>query len=154
VHLSEHAGRFVRLAGGAPSLNLLRGVPQSLRVELRGALFRAADSGVAVEVPPVVVDLEGQILQVGVRGLPAPVLVPGYLLVVFETEQPAPGEVVQLQLKAEPEFAVQQVERELEGMRGHLRVTVEQYEANTEELKASNEELQAMNEELRSASEE
>ena len=37
---------------------------------------------------------------------------------------------------------------------GHLRDTVEQYEASTEELKASNEELQAMNEELRSATEE
>ena len=38
--------------------------------------------------------------------------------------------------------------------KGHLRDTVEQYEASTEELKASNEELQAMNEELRSATEE
>jgi two-component system CheB/CheR fusion protein len=53
VHLSERAGRFVRLVGGVPSLNLLRAVPQNLRVELRGALFRAADSGVVVEVPPV-----------------------------------------------------------------------------------------------------
>src|SRR5262249_35480662 len=46
------------------------------------------------------------------------------------------------------------LERELEQIKGHLRDTVEQYEASTEELKASNEELQAMNEELRSATEE
>ena len=50
--------------------------------------------------------------------------------------------------------AARHLERELGQVKGHLRETVEQYEASTEELKASNEELQAMNEELRSATEE
>ena len=54
----------------------------------------------------------------------------------------------------EPESVVRQLERELQVLKGRLRDTTEQYEANTEELKAGNEELQAMNEELRSASEE
>ena len=44
VHLSESAGRFLQIAGGEPTMNLLRLVHPSLRVELRAALFRAAQT--------------------------------------------------------------------------------------------------------------
>ena len=81
---------------------------------------------------------------------------PGYLLVVFELREPG-QEPRDPDRQADPQPAepiVRQLERELEQVKGHLRDTIEQYEAGTEEMKASNEELQAMNEELRSATEE
>jgi two-component system CheB/CheR fusion protein len=46
VHLSPSAGRFLQLAGGEPSRNLLRAVPPELRIDLRAALYQAnADAG-------------------------------------------------------------------------------------------------------------
>ncbi|HEX3596391.1 MAG TPA: chemotaxis protein CheB, partial [Polyangiaceae bacterium] len=40
VHLSEHAGEFLKFSGGEPTMNLLRVVDPALRVGLRAALFR------------------------------------------------------------------------------------------------------------------
>ena len=45
VHLSENAGRFLRFVGGQPTRNLLRAVHPMLRVELRAALYRVAQTG-------------------------------------------------------------------------------------------------------------
>ena len=42
VHLSERAGRYLQFAGGEPSHNLLRAVRPELRLELRSALYQAA----------------------------------------------------------------------------------------------------------------
>lgn len=153
VHLSEHAGRFLELPGGEPTNNLLRVVHPMLRVELRSALFQAAESGSEIEVPRVAIETDGRRRAVNLRVAPARELAPGFLLVVFEPTDEEPGEPRKTPL-AEPEPVVRQFEREIEVLKGRLRDTVEQYEASTEELKASNEELQAMNEELRSATEE
>ncbi len=153
IHLSENAGRFLQFSGGEPTVNLLRVVHPLLRVELRAALFRAAETNAPVEVFDLPMELEGQAKTIDISVAPARELAPGYLLVVFNaresgasTESPA--------LHREPEPVVRHLERELEQVKTNLRDTVEQYEAGNEELKASNEELQAMNEELRSATEE
>ena len=37
VHLSDNAGRFLKLVGGEPTFNLLRVIHPSLRTELRAA---------------------------------------------------------------------------------------------------------------------
>ena len=47
LHLSENAGRFLRLAGGAATLDLLKAVHPSLRIELRAVLSRAMQSAAA-----------------------------------------------------------------------------------------------------------
>jgi two-component system, chemotaxis family, CheB/CheR fusion protein len=156
MHLSEHAGQFLKLSGGQPTFNLLRVVHPLLRLELRTALFRAAESGAAVETPGVPADVEGVSCRVNIRVSPVGDLAPGYLLVVLEqatslAESRAAGDEP---LSAESEPAVRHLERELEHVKLQLRETIERYEASTEELKAGNEELQAMNEELRSATEE
>jgi two-component system CheB/CheR fusion protein len=158
VHLSERAGRFLQVAGGEPTTNLLRMVHPALRIELRAAMFRAAETNEPVETLGVPMDLDGQKLSVDLRITPAHEIAPGFLLVVFdgtprsETKGGSHAERPQQPTSAEP--AVRQMERELESVKLQLRDTVEQYEASTEEMKASNEELQAMNEELRSATEE
>ncbi len=155
VHLSESAGRFLKLAGGEPSANLLRLVDPMVRVELRGALFRCGESNLPVTVIDLPLVLDGQPRQLDIRVSPATEIAPGFLLVVFEVREPdatGTGENVEAPKSTEP--IVRQLERELEQVKNHLRDIVEQYEASTEEMKASNEELQAMNEELRSATEE
>lgn len=173
VHLSEHAGRYLRLTGGEPTRNLLKVAHPELRLELRSLLISAAQQS-DVTSGRVVVNLEGaqHFLRVVVRPLAAQprrqaqetATQPPFMLVVFEEsdapaagkeDAPAPAHApAQGQPSRSLEPIVRQLEAELERTRDQLRATVEEYETSTEELKASNEELQAMNEELRSASEE
>ncbi len=84
VHMSENAGRFLHFSGGEPSVNLLKVVHPMLRVELRAALFRAAQSNAPVEAFRVPVELEGETLSVDIRVAPAQEIAPDYLLVVFD----------------------------------------------------------------------
>jgi two-component system CheB/CheR fusion protein len=153
VHLSEHAGRFLKLTGGEPSVNLMRMVSPELRGELRAALFRATESGETVQSFGIQVEIEGRPCSVDLRVSPAPDVSTGFLLVVFELHEPNSEPAGPTATPTAPD-ATRHLEREIDQVRSHLRDTVEQYEASTEELKASNEELQAMNEELRSATEE
>jgi two-component system CheB/CheR fusion protein len=158
VHLSPRAGRYLRFGGGEPSHNLLRAVRPELRVELRTALYQAAQRRTAVEAQGLSIEVdEGpQTVTVTVKpvlraGDPAR----GFFLVLFQAG-PAdfrePGEAPEQVGSAGS--AARQLEEELLTVRAQLRSTVEQYETQTEELKASNEELQAINEELRSSAEE
>ncbi|MGV3664123.1 MAG: chemotaxis protein CheB [Prosthecobacter sp.] len=156
VHLSENAGRFLKFVGGEPTSNILRVVDPMIRVELRAGLFRATETNAVVNLIDLPMQMEGQARLLDIRITPAPEIAAGFLLIIFEMHSSgsaaqalAAGET---QPPAEP--LIRQLERELEQVKGHLRDTVEQYEASTEEMKASNEELQAMNEELRSATEE
>jgi two-component system CheB/CheR fusion protein len=129
-------------------------VHPALRVELRAALVRAAQSGAPQEIPGLPLELEGTHQLVSIRVSPANDLAPHFFLVTFALRHP-PGDLpAEIPPPAGREPVIQQLERELDQVKERLRDTVEQCEASTEELKASNEELQAMNEELRSATEE
>jgi two-component system CheB/CheR fusion protein len=162
VHLSPRAGKYLHLAGGEPSVNLLQVIHSDLRVELRAALFRASQSGEPIVAPRVRATLEGtpRLLTLQVRPLPNGDE-QGLLLVVFEdADDPARAQAL---AQAEPapsqvlgvtEAINRELEAEVEQLKMQLSSSVEQYEASTEELKASNEEMQAMNEELRSTAEE
>lgn len=159
LHLSPRAGRFLRFAGGSVSTNLLSVVHPSLRLELRAALFRAAQNGEDVDAGGVPVELESgwRLVDIRVRPLREPERpdAPIYsLLVVFDDHAPEDVGGAPVVARAEEDGVAQRLDREIGHLKGHLRSTVEQYEATTEELKASNEELQALNEELRSAGEE
>lgn len=155
IHLSEQAGRFLSFVGGEPSNNLLRVVHPMIRIELRAALFRATETGTPSRVPNIPVDLDGVRWTVDLRVHPAPEISQGFMLVILDAREATDtGGTSEHIAASDSEPLVRQLERELELVKGHLRDTVEQYEASTEEMKASNEELQAMNEELRSATEE
>lgn len=154
VHLSESAGRFLQFGGGEPSRNLFRSVLPALRVELRAALYRAAQSNQGVEIAPISVQIAGTARMVRVRVQPVPEIAPEFTVIIFD-ELDADAQPELAQMAAVPvEPLTLQLESELEGLKLQLRDIVEQAEASTEELEASNEELQAMNEELRSATEE
>jgi chemotaxis methyl-accepting protein methylase len=157
VHLSERAGRYMHVAGGDPSNNLLKMVLPELRLELRSAIYQAIQrkSNVDARNLKVVIGGETEIVNVHVR----PVLgeedpAKGFLLVIFEPVISEPGEATPQTVITTDEPLAKQLEDELTRTKLQLRMSSEQYEIQAEELKASNEELQAMNEELRSAAEE
>ena len=58
VHLSPKAGRFLHFGGGELSKNLLQVVHPMLRIEVRAALFRAAETSAPVEVRSVPVEFD------------------------------------------------------------------------------------------------
>jgi two-component system CheB/CheR fusion protein len=154
VHLSPSAGRFLQLAGGEPSRNLLHAVQPELRIDLRAALYQAAQRGTEVQLPPVGVAVAGGSVVAAIRVVPAHEAGENLFLVLFEVQADG-GESANAKaerLAADP--LARHLDAEIERLKSHLRETVEQYEASTEELKASNEELQAMNEEMRAATEE
>ncbi|MFL6691751.1 MAG: CheR family methyltransferase, partial [Ramlibacter sp.] len=154
VHLSPSAGRFLQLAGGEPSRNLLRAVGAEQRIDLRAALYQASQQAAEVVLPPVAMSVAGGTVMTALRVIPVSEANEPMYLVLFEV-QPTGGESEEAKarrLEADP--LARYLDAEIERLKSHLRETVEQYEASTEELKASNEELQAMNEEMRAATEE
>ncbi|HVE54860.1 MAG TPA: CheR family methyltransferase, partial [Ramlibacter sp.] len=154
VHLSPNAGRFLQMTGGEPSRNLLKAVPGEVRLDLRAALYQAAQRSEEVQLPATAMRLAAGTVTASLRVIPAIDAGEALFLVLFDTSQPG-GETAEdraERLQSDP--IARHLDAEIERMKAQLRETVEQYEASTEELKASNEELQAMNEEMRAATEE
>jgi two-component system, chemotaxis family, CheB/CheR fusion protein len=149
VHLSESAGRYLHFVAGEPTANLVKVIDPALQLELRTALFKAAQSKMAFKTGPQRVEIEGksEVIALEIRPMAAGDQASGFFLVLFEKEGAAPD-------VAAPVTIAPGSEDELQFLKQQLNTTVEQYESANEELKASNEELQAMNEELRSATEE
>jgi PAS domain S-box-containing protein len=155
VHMSEKAGGFLEFPGGEPTKNLLKLIKPGLRLELRSALYQAMQRQAPTEARNVAWTQHGEPQSVNIHvkpvtkeGDPAK----GFMLVIFEPDQPAQGGETVVRTTDEP--IARQLEEELTQVKAQLRLRAEQHEYQAEELKASNEELQAMNEELRSAAEE
>ncbi|MFL9962314.1 chemotaxis protein CheB [Paraburkholderia sediminicola] len=155
LHMSEHAGRFLRFARGEPSYNLIMLVQPALRLQLRATLFQALRGNQEASTPPIDFPPQEARVRIIVRPCRGTENGPELALVIFEeiaastaaAPRETPGATSQDSLLGH-------LEDELHRTRQELRSTVEQSEASTEELKASNEELQAINEELRAATEE
>ncbi|WP_255428144.1 chemotaxis protein CheB [Ramlibacter cellulosilyticus] len=152
VHLSPSAGRFLQLAGGEPTRNLLRALPADLRIDVRAALYQAAQQQEEVHLAPMTMPVAGGSVVARLRVVPAQDGGEALFVVLFEIQDQPATAVEGTRLKPDP--LARHLDAEIERLKMHLRDTVEQYEASTEELKASNEELQAMNEEMRAATEE
>ena len=161
LHLSNGVGRFLERPGGEPSNNLLNNVRPDLRLELRTALFKAAQTNRSVETRLVQKRDDGRQVFLGITVRPLQQKddekkggAGQFTLVVFdeieESMRPEGGEPAH----AAREQLIGKMEDEIRQLKLHLQDTIESSETSTEELKASNEELQAINEELRSATEE
>jgi two-component system CheB/CheR fusion protein len=154
VHLSAKAGRYLQFVAGEPTANFLKVVHPALRVELRTALFRAAQSEETLFTAPQTLELEGrqESVTVEVRPMRSTDDAQGFALLLFHRRSGDP-----IPAKTEPgaqDLMNRSLDDEVQFLKEQLSATVEQYEGANEELKASNEELQAVNEEMRSATEE
>jgi len=158
MHLSQRAGRYLRFGGGEPSRNLLRIAHPMLRIELRAALNRVAQTGKPTEVLNLPIDLDGQALLIDLSVAPADEIAPQCLLIVFNERLASTGPTADGAPSAQAASGASSRETDLYDevvrLKMQLRDVVEQHQASTEELQASNEELQVMNEDLRSAGEE
>lgn len=156
VHMSEGAGRYLRMAGGEPSRNLLALVLPELRLELRSAMYQSTQNASIVECRPVELQENKELgtIAISVRPFRDEEAETDFLLVVFNRLEPAPERVVSPRPNGSHDVVLGQLEAELQRKREQLQETIENAEVSTEELRASNEELQAINEELRSATEE
>ena len=155
LHVSESAGRYLQIAGGELSQNILKLILPELRIELHSAISQALQKKAPVEArkQKVFFGNQEEIVNIRVR----PVLrdgnsTQGFILLIFEPA--VSGEGVEQFVTLADEPVAKHLDEELMRVKAQLRNSVEQHEYRAEELKASNEELQAMNEELRSAAEE
>ncbi|HEY0251902.1 MAG TPA: CheR family methyltransferase, partial [Kofleriaceae bacterium] len=154
VHLSEHAGRYLQMAGGEPTRQALRLIHPELRLELRAAIYAARQSNAERRIVHFSDAAGSRHVEIRVRSVDMPDLGHGGVLVTFDDVPATMEEAKVIDDAGTIEPVMRQLEEELLRTRDQLRTTVEQYETSLEELKASNEELQAINEELRSATEE
>ena len=153
VHLSERACRYLRFAAGEPSANLLKVIYRALRVELRTALFRAAQEGQTRErchngrYRARLVE----VITVRVRRIRKESRIAGFLsgpLLEFLAAEPAAMPVVP------PHDAAHELEQEMRQLQAPAQQNGRKIRDGSRRTESSNEELQAMNEEMRSATEE
>lgn len=158
LHLSEHVGRFLTLAGGEPTRSLLRLVFDELRLDVRAVLYAARQTGAlsAPRIARLTLPEGPTAVAVTARPVDMPDIARGMYIVMFDDRVASPPPRYERPARATEsiEPVMRELEDALQQTREQLRRTVEQYETSVEELRASNEELQAINEELRAATEE
>jgi two-component system CheB/CheR fusion protein len=156
VHMTAVAGKFMRMAGGEPSRDLLSLVLPELRLDLRSALYQVQVVGASAEGRQVALTRDGKhyLVSISVHRFRDEESDRDYLLVVFtEVEHDLAAQLV-AGLAPTDDVVLTQLEAELQRKKRELQETIEHAEVSNEELRAANEELQAINEELRSATEE
>lgn len=91
VHMSDNAGRFLRYVGGEPSSNMIAVVLPELRLDLRTALFQAAQTGNSVEARRVKLQRNGlpSYVNMTVRPFHDAAADADFLLVLFDEVQEA-----------------------------------------------------------------
>jgi two-component system CheB/CheR fusion protein len=168
IHTRGNVGRYMKLAPGGASLNILKMAREGLALELRSALTRAKKErasvrkqgielkdgngdrhGAAKEVVAVV-NLE--VVPVAMGGAHEP-----YYMVVFSEPPPAAKGARSARVIRESESSsrrIAKLEQELAATREYLQSVIETQEATNEELQSANEEVLSSNEELQSTNEE
>ena len=157
LHFSGRTGRYIEPTAGAATLDLLGLVHRDLRLELRSALGRAAETNEMAQAEQVQFGINGHRIQVDITVEPMPdgpsgrrnfvVLFKDGPLRAVENGDANPDALVRTE-------HVERLESELRAARERLQTTIEELESSNEELKSSNEEYQSLNEELQSANEE
>ncbi len=158
-------GRYLRLAHGPASNNVIEMAREGLQLGLRAAILNASAQAVPTLDREVSVKTDGGFAAVSfsVRALPRGESGEPLLLVSFK-DVAGPGKPAhKLTAKqgsgkgSAPTAAVKRIEeleRELAYAKENLQATFEEQRATNEELKSTNEELQSTNEELQSSYEE
>lgn len=159
LHLSANASRYMARNAGVPSNNLLNNVEPHLRLELRAALLKMAQTNtkVCTQVPLDPDDGKGPMLKIEVYPIVEVQHASKQILVVFSEIEPLSPDYVNGEasiVSPTHRLLLNKFEEDNRQLKGYLQETLERSALSNEELKASNEELQAINEELRSATEE
>lgn len=150
-------GRFLRLAPGAPTHNVLEMAHEGLDMPLREALRHPDTLGLGTLVQHVKVRTEAASVSVelGVRVLAESWAGRPLVMITFAELAPPMSAIASSKPRARavPE-QVAELTGELERAKQRTKLLLEEQQATTEELKSINEELQSTNEELQSTNEE
>jgi two-component system, chemotaxis family, CheB/CheR fusion protein len=172
VHTRGNINRYLKLAPGRASLNILKMGREGLALELRNALNRAKKDRAPVRKQGIQVRIgngngdEGRSADsrsVNFEVIPLTInsLKETYFMVIFQ-ETPAhrgPGARQEPSLKRKKQEQAEagqlaKLEQELAATKEYLQSVIETQEATNEELQSANEEILSSNEELQSTNEE
>jgi two-component system CheB/CheR fusion protein len=158
LYIHGRTGKYLELAEGGASLNLLHMTREGLRLELAAAVRRAITQQARVRFDGLQVKTNGDlsVLNLIVQPVTKPDAARGLLMVIFEEVSPAarPAAEAGSVPISDQEQRLVDLERELGTKSEYLQTTIEELETTNEELKSTNEELQSSNEELQSTNEE
>jgi two-component system CheB/CheR fusion protein len=152
--------RYLRVAPGHPSQELLSMVRHGVRAKLKGAIKEAREKNARVTAPNCAVTHDGRSTAFSLSVEPAPGDREGLLLVCFiedgaprgRGDHPPPAR--DLPRIAELEHELEVVNAELKGAIRDLEIQAEEHKAVDEEASSVNEEFQSTNEELLTSKEE
>ncbi len=172
IHTRGNVGRYLKLAPGRASLNILKMAREGLLLELRNALARAKKDRANVRKQGIELkngNGNGSAHATGGKDVVALVnmeIVPftmgdiqeAYYMIIF-SEAPPPAAKLARSQKApggseSANRRVFKLEQELAATKEYLQSVIETQEASNEELQAANEEVLSSNEELQSTNEE
>jgi two-component system CheB/CheR fusion protein len=158
LHFSARTQKYLELAPGAPTRQLMTLARRDLRLDLRTAFREAVDTGetvVRAGVPVTGEDGRLQLVDITIEPLTDRGGEDPLYIVLFTDNGPALSvEAAQARVPESGAGAALLLERELRDTRERLQSLVEEYETALEELRSSNEELLSVNEEMQSSSEE
>ena len=158
VHFSARTNRYLELAPGAPTRQLMTLARKGLRLDLRSAFREAVESATSVrrEAVPLTRD-DGRLQLVDVTVEPLADRDGGdplYVVVFSDRGVSIGAEEAQGREAPADTAASMLLERELRDTKERLQSLIEEYETALEELRSSNEELLSVNEEMQSSNEE
>jgi two-component system CheB/CheR fusion protein len=178
IHTRGNVTRYLKLAPGRASLNILKMVREGLLLDLRNAISRCKKEMVPVQKHHVqmksgngngngndkdkasahhsrevsrLVDIEVAPVTVG------NVKEPYFMIVFHDSPEEAPRKGARAKSSREAESTTRQIvklEEELAATKEYLQSVIETQEATNEELQSANEEILSSNEELQSTNEE
>ena len=152
-------GKYLGLASGQPSLNVLDLAHEGLQLELRNAIRTASKLNVPTLNRELRVKTNDtfQGVSLSVRPLPDPETGKVLLLISFQdvlTPSPDPPGKGKTRMRKIEKDRIEELEQTLSLTKATLQDTIEEQQYSNEELKSTNEELQSANEELQSTNEE
>jgi two-component system, chemotaxis family, CheB/CheR fusion protein len=156
LYFSAGTGKYLEIAAGPPSRDVLALASHGLRADLRAALHRAKASGRRVTRDRIPVETDSGVHLIDLVVEPITRGSDVTYGVIFSNHTPAArrDESGRVQRPAGEDDVIQQIEKELQETKERLQSTIEELETANEEFRSSNEELMSVNEEMQSSNEE
>lgn len=156
LHVSESAGRYLKIPGGELSKDVFKLILPELQLELRSTVYAAKDKKKLVRSKPINVNINGEKKELFISSRIVNETDSNQVIIVMFEEYDEPEIISEKNISVHDihDSYTDQLEIEIRDTRQHLQAIIEEYETSREEMKASNEEFQSANEELRSTMEE
>lgn len=160
LYVQGHTGKYLEVAQGKVSWNLLKMAKKELLPDLTTAVRKVKTDGKEIRYMGLRVGVNGgaQSFNLIVKPFRKPSALEGCMAVIFEDIgkiQPVDEkEKKPPKTPGDKDKRIAELEKQLKSTKEYLQTTIEELESSNEEMKSTNEEMQASNEELQSANEE